>query len=113
MTKCCNYTAGMLREPIEVQEQVKTDIGGGATEISWATKFTTQAHMKPLSGNERLYAERLDAVTRNRLVMRYNSSLTESDRVVIRNMAYQIRFINNVEFRNRWLEVDLDGGQAT
>ncbi len=113
MSKCCQYMPGMLREPIEVQEQVETSIGGGATDITWQTKFTTQAHMKPLSGNERLYAERLDATTRNRLVMRYRPDLVESDRVVIRGRQFQIRFINNVEYRNRWLEVDLDGGQAT
>jgi len=113
MAKCCDITPGQLRESVTVEEQVKTDIGGGATEITWQTKFTTRGKFVPLSGGERLYAERLDAQTRNRLTIRYRADLLESDRVIVRGRAYQVRFINNIEFRNRWLEIDLDGGVAT
>lgn len=112
MAACCDYYAGMLREPVEIQELRTVDIGGGAVERTFLTKHTARGYMKPLSGGERLYAERLDAQTRNRLVIRYQAGITESDRVVIRGRAYQIRFISNVEFRNRWLEIDLDGGVA-
>jgi SPP1 family predicted phage head-tail adaptor len=112
MAKCCQYNAGQLREPVEFQEMQTVDIGGGATERQFVTKFTTRGYMKPMSGSERLYAERLDAQTRNRLVIRYRADVTESDRVIIRGRAYQVRFISNVEFRNRWLEIDLDGGVA-
>jgi len=113
MAKCCNFTAGMLREPVEIQSQETTSIGGGATELTYTNKANVRGHFKPMSGSERLYAERLDATTRNRLVIRYRSDLTESDRVIVRGKAYQIRFIENVEFRNRWLVIDLDGGVAT
>jgi SPP1 family predicted phage head-tail adaptor len=111
--KCCNIKAGMLREPVEFQSQVKTDIGGGATTITYIKRVSLRGHFKPMSGSERLYAERLDATTRNRLVIRYRSDLTESDRVIIRGRAYQIRSIINTEFRNKFLEIDLDGGVAT
>lgn len=113
MAKCCDYKAGMLREPVEIQSQTTVDIGGGATTLSYTNKANVRGHFKPMSGNERLYAERLDATTRNRLVIRYRSDLTDSDRVIIRDRAYQIRFIENVEFRDRWLILDLDGGVAT
>lgn len=112
MSKCCKYNAGQLREPVEFQKLIDFDVGGGATEQKFVEKFRARGHVKPLSGGERLYAERLDAQTRNRLVIRYREDVTESDRVVIRGRAYQIRFIANVEFRNRWLEIDLDGGAA-
>lgn len=110
--KCCDIKPAMLREPVEVQEIVTTDIGGGATERSFVTKFGTRGFFKPLSGGERLYADRLDAQTRNRLVIRYRPDVTESDRVIIRGRAYQIRFVENMEFRDRWLKLDLDGGVA-
>lgn len=113
MSKCCDYTAGMLREPVEIQEQSKSSIGGGATTVTYTNKANVRGFVKPLSGSERLYAERLDAQTRFRLVIRYRSDLLESDRVIIRDKAYQIRFINNLEFRDKWLEIDLDGGVAT
>ena len=102
----------MLREPVEFQELKVTPIGGGANEREFFPKLSTRGYMKPLSGGERLYAERLDAQTRNRLVVRYNPNITASDRVIIRDKAYQIRFISNVEFSNKWLEIDLDGGVA-
>lgn len=113
MTKCCDYKAGMLREPVRIQEQSRASIGGGASTVTYSTKVITRGHVKALSGGERLYAERLDAHTRLRLVIRYRSGITESDRVLIRDKAHQIRFINNVEFRDKWLEIDLDGGVAT
>ena len=103
----------MLRTPVEIQRQETVSIGGGATEISYVTYATTMGHMKPLSGNERLYAERLDAQTRNRLLIRYREGLVESDRVVIRGRAYNIRALINLEFRDRWWEIHLDGGVAT
>jgi len=46
-------------------------------------------------------------------VTRYFAGLVESDRVVIAGRRYNIVFINNVELRNRWVEIDLDGGVAT
>jgi len=110
--KCCDIKAGILREPVEFQSQVKTSIGGGATTITYTSKANVRGYFKPISGSERLYAERLDATTRNRLVIRYRTDLTESDRVIVRGRAYQIRFINNLEFRNKFLEIDLDGGVA-
>jgi len=111
--KCCNIKAGMLREPVEFQSQVITNVGGGASAITYTNRANVRGAFKPMSGSERLYAERLDATTRNRLVIRYRSDLTESDRVIIRGRAYQIRSIINTEFRNKFLEIDLDGGVAT
>mgnify|MGYP006433569677 CR=1 FL=1 len=110
--KCCDMKAGDLREPVEIQKQVKVDIGGGATSITWQKRLSTKGKMVPISGRERIHADRLDAVTKNRLIIRYTPEVVEADRAVIRGRAYQIRYINNLEFKNRWLEIDLDGGEA-
>ena len=110
--KCCNIKAGMLREPVEFQSQVITSVGGGASTITYTNRANVRGAFKPMSGSERLYAERLDATTRNRLIIRYRTDVKESDRVIVRSRAYQIRFINNLEFRNKFLEIDLDGGVA-
>jgi len=111
--KCCEYSPGLLREPVVFQRQAKVSIGGGATQVTYVDEFTVRAYMKPMSGYERMMAERLDAQTRNRLVIRFLPGLTESHRAVIRGKAYNIRAIMNPDFRNRWMEVDLDGGVAT
>jgi SPP1 family predicted phage head-tail adaptor len=111
--KCCDIKLGMLRTPVEIQRQQTVDLGGGATEITYSAIHTTMGYMKPISGNERLYAERVDAQTKNRLVIRYRADLTESDRLVMRGRAYNIRALINLEFRDRWWEIHLDGGVAT
>lgn len=111
--KCCDITAGMLREPIEIQQQSISVGVGGARDISYTKRADVRGMVKPLSGSERLYADRLDATTRYRVVIRYRSDIVESDRLIIRSKAYQIRFINNLEFRDKFLELDLDGGVAT
>jgi SPP1 family predicted phage head-tail adaptor len=103
----------MLREPITLQRQSTASIGGGATTVTYIDYGTDRAHIKSLSGGERMMAERLDATVRMRMVIRYRSDITESDRIIFRSKAYNIRYIDNVEFRNRWLVLDLDGGVAT
>lgn len=112
MAKCCDITAGMLREPVTFQRQVSTDVPGGGVEVSYVDDFDTRCRFVPLSGNETFYAMRIDAQTRNRLTIRYTANLTESHVAVVRGQRYNIRYINNVEFRNRWLILDVDGGVA-
>lgn len=111
--KCCEYTAGMLRHRVELQSQQKSGNGSGGFTRTWTTYATVRAAFKAKSGFERMQADRLDAQTKNEAVIRYRDDLTESDRVVFNGKAYNIRFINNVEFRNRWIVLDLDGGVAT
>jgi len=45
--------------------------------------------------------------------VRYFVGLRETDRVVIGGRRFDITFINDVELRGRWLEIDLSGGVAT
>ena len=112
--KCCDMNAGMLREPVEFQRAAKvSDDAGGYTE-AWAaiSGAADRAHVKAISGAERVYSERVEASTKWRITVRYFAGLLESDRVVIRDREYNIRFINNLELADRWLMIDLDGGVA-
>lgn len=113
--KCCDMTAGKLRTPVEFQRATKVSNGTGGYTETWAaiSGAATKAYAKALSGNERFASDRVEATTRWRIVVRYFSGLLESDRVEIDGREYNIRFINNVELRNKWLEIDLDGGVAT
>lgn len=113
MAKCCDYTSGMLREPVTFQLQKKDSIGGGATEISYDERFSTRCYFKFASGWERMHADRYDAGTKASIVIRYRDGLIESDRAIIRGRAYNIKFIDNIELRNKWLKIDLEGGVAT
>lgn len=109
---CDKYNSGMMREPIRVERKTRTSDGAGGYTETWAVLNSPFAYVKAVSGGERYASDRLEATTRWRVVIRYISGLRESDRIVIRSKNHNIRFINNVEMRDRWLEIDLDGGVA-
>lgn len=105
----------MLRTPCQFQRKTRTADGAGGWSEGWANiaGAATRCQFKALSGGERFQAQRAEATTRNRIVVRYFADLVETDRVVIGGRRYDVTFINNVEMRNRWLVIDLSGGVAT
>ena len=111
--KCCDMTAGKLKTPISFQRATKASDGSGGQTVQWDTFASTRCYFRSVSGMERVHSERLEATTRNRAVIRYRSDLSEGDRAIVRDRAYQIRFIDNIEMRDKWLQIDLDGGVAT
>ena len=113
--KCCNYHSGLLKHVVTFQRKARVRKATGGFTESWSTLSgaPTRGFMKPLSGSEAYQADRVEAKTRNRLVVRYFSGLTEEDRVSFNSRVYNIRYIQNPEFADRWLVIDLDGGAAT
>lgn len=113
--KCCDYTAGMLKEPVTFQRETLVSDGAGGTTSTWATisGAPTRGFLKAMSGSERWASARVEANVTLRLVVRYFAGLREGDRVQVRGEAANIRFINNVEFADKWLEIDLQAGVAT
>lgn len=111
--KCCEITAGMLREPVTVHRQVSASDGMGGQAIQWVDLLTASASVIPLSGREAVQAMQLQASVTHRVTMRYRADLTPADRIIVRGKPMQIRAIINVEMRNRWLELICDDGVAT
>lgn len=113
--KCCDYSAGMLREPVTFERRaLATDNAGGFTE-TWAAipGAPTRAFARAPSGSERYSSDRVEAIGRVKLTVRYFAGLSERDAVTIRGVRHNIRFINNVEFRDLWLEIDAERGVAS
>lgn len=112
--KCCDLNSGKLKEPVTFQRKTLTSDGAGGMTQTWTTisAAPTRAYVLPVSGSERYASDRVEATVRLRLVVRYTSGLLESDRVQIRNRIHNIRFIDNIEFANKWLQIDVDGGVA-
>jgi SPP1 family predicted phage head-tail adaptor len=113
--KCCEINAGMLREPVTFQRMTRTSDGAGGQTQSWATVSgaPTRAYVRVASGREQYSHDRVEAVVKLKLTTRYTTAITESDRVLIRGKAHNIKLLNNLEFRNQWLEIGVDGGVAS
>lgn len=112
MVKCCDINAGMLRTSITVERDGRTSDGAGGYTDAWATLSGAprRANVKFKSGNERQLAARTDAVAGYKVTMRYFSGLQERDRIVIKGRAHNIRAIDNVEMRDKWLIVHTELG---
>jgi SPP1 family predicted phage head-tail adaptor len=110
--KCCDIHAGMLRRPVEFQRTGKQSDGAGGFFDAWGPidGAPTRAKVVAASGSERFASGRVEAISRHRVTVRYAADLTERDAVVFGGKRYNIRFINNVEQRNRWMIIDVDGG---
>lgn len=113
--KCCDISAGMLNTLISIERPTKVDDGAGGYTETWARVrgSAKRAFVKSFSGSERWASERVEARTALRIVCRYTDNILQTDRVVIRNKRYDIVSINNVEFADKWLEIDLAGGVPT
>lgn len=113
--KCCDYNAGMLKEPLTFQRVTRaSDSAGGFTE-AWAKIVGSpeRGHVRSASGGERFGADRVEGTARLRVTVRYTDKISERDAVLIRGVRHNIRFINNVEFADKWLEIDVERGVAT
>ena len=112
---CCKYSAGKLKEPLTFQRMgAATNVDGNVVAAAWATiaGAPTKGMVRPLSGYEASQAQRLSAEVKLMLVVRYTASLREADSVLIRGLRHNIRYIKNVDFDNKFLEIDVQGGVA-
>jgi SPP1 family predicted phage head-tail adaptor len=104
----------MLRTPVTFQRKTRTPNGSGGWSETWGaiSGSAARASVKGLSGFERIQSDRVNAETKERIVCRYFAGLRPDDRVIIEGRAHNITYINDVERRKRWLEIDVSGGVA-
>lgn len=111
--KCCDLSAGGLREPLVFQRRQTQSDGMGGQDLDWVDLFSTNGDVRPLSGREALTGMQREASVSHRIFIRYRDGLLPSDRIVMRGNPMQIIAIINVEMRNRWLELQCLQGVAT
>lgn len=111
--QCCDITPGMLRHTVTVQRATLSVNGSGGRSKTWATIHTIRAGAVNKGGLERVTADRVDASRRVEFTCRYSANIQEGDRIVFNGLAHNIRYIDNVEYRNRWLIINCDQGVAT
>jgi SPP1 family predicted phage head-tail adaptor len=111
--KCCEMTAAMLRQKVQIQRLNKAGDGAGGWEKSWSSIGWTFAYMRATGGGERFFADRLNMEIRYKATIRYRADLLPSDRILFEGKAYQIRSIIDIEFKKKWLELSLEEGVAS
>lgn len=115
MSLCCDYNAGMLTQVVSFERMTLVSDGAGGQTQTWTaiSGAPTRAHVKAVSGSERFNFNRINADIRYKITCRYSSALRESDSVVFRGIRHNIRFIDNVEMADKWLEMAVEAGVAS
>jgi SPP1 family predicted phage head-tail adaptor len=114
MTKCCDITAGILKTSIEIQKQDRTSDGSGGYISTWSARAQTpkRAKVEFKNGREIWNGERIEATSSFKMTMRFSAAVTESDRIIVKGRAHNIRSINNIEMQDRWMIIQCDLGVA-
>jgi SPP1 family predicted phage head-tail adaptor len=110
--KCCDISAGKLRNKISIQRKTRTPDGGGGWSDTWAEIHNISAYIKPVSGNEVFVAMRIQASITHDIMIRYLDDVKASDRIVFKERLFNIQSVINIEERNRWLQMRCEEGVA-
>ena len=111
--KCCDLTAGKLRQSVSLQRQESAPDGAGGWTTEWVEYATVRAHLEALSSRERMEADRLDNPVRYRGYIRWRDDVHPNHRVLFRGRAYNIEGAYDPDLRRRYLQLDLQQGVAT
>lgn len=111
--KCCDITAGKLKNRITLQELVIVEDGSGGQTRTWKTIQSVWAALRQTGGGESYQNDRLTATANFKATIRYRADISPVNRIVFRGLAYQIRSVDNLEFANKWLDLTLESGVAT
>ena len=110
---CCNdIKPGTFRHTIIIERMTKTPDGSGGNTVVWNTHKTLRSKISPISGRERVYAQRLEANVTHRILLRYVSDILPADRINYNGRYFQIRALLNLEEASRYLEISAEEGVA-
>ena len=111
--KCCDITAGKLRHNVIWQEKIQTPDGGGGFTYTTSDVVTVRAFIKPVSTNERFFAQRIESDISHKIYIRYRTDISPDMRINYGGRLFQVKGIMNIEEQNKWLEVSAVEGEAT
>ncbi len=96
---------GSLRHRVTVRANTPTTVRGVRSD-SWADEATIWAKVEPLGVKELVDAEQVEGMASHRVTMRYRSdlSVTNDKRITIDSVEYDIRWVRNLDLRDKWVE---------
>jgi len=101
-----------MRFEIELQKPTNTrDAGGGITE-AYTTLSNLYANIETTRGNETLRQGQVQEKTTHIFTIRYRRDIGTNYRIRYDSDNYNIKYIKNLDNRNRYLEVECERGVA-
>ena len=94
---------GALRHRVKIEAPTHTPTdGGGALEV-WGVVAVVSAEIKPLSGREVFEGDRMLSRDQFDIRIRFRDDVTAAMRIVFGGRVFDIRHVEDVEMRGRWL----------
>lgn len=100
--------AGRLRHKVVFERYTETENDFGEPVQTWTTLHECAAGIEPISGGEKQAVYYTQADANVRIVTRYSSELStlnRADRVRHGTTIYDIKFVNNIDMRNKELHI--------
>lgn len=111
--KCCQLSAGKLRNTIIFETPTLTPDGYSGSSVDWSNFAVIRSMIKPVTGSERWQSQRLETNITHRIFIRYRAGLNTEMRINYNGRLMQIEAILNIEERNKWFEIHATEGEAT
>ena len=96
---------GDLKHKIIIQQCTVTINSNGVEEEIWTDFQTHWSAVSNLHGRELFQAMQIQKEKTVKFTIRYTNSIDESMRIVFQDHFYNILFIDNIKYGNRWLEI--------
>jgi SPP1 family predicted phage head-tail adaptor len=97
--------AGALKNLVSLQSASSTQGSTGEESQTWSTYATAWASISPMAGRELEHASQVFASANYKIIIRHNSSVTPSHRVLWGTRIFEINAVLNVLERNREMEL--------
>jgi SPP1 family predicted phage head-tail adaptor len=94
-----------LRYKITIQKYTVSTNENGFEEEVWQDFITCKAKVENLHGREFFQAAELQAEKTVKFTTRYLKNIDESMRIKFREKYYNITFIDNIKYGNRYMEI--------
>jgi len=106
--------AGKLRHVISIEQPAETkSLSGGITNAPWSTFVAgLRAEIEDLGGSEKSTGDNFTALSTHKITIRYYPGITTKMRVNFKGRYFDILDGNNVENRNRELDLMCREGRS-
>ena len=110
--KCCQYTAGMLREVVSIEAKTRTADGMGGFTVAWAavSGAPTRAMISAAPGSERWGYMRQTPGNSYKMITRHFDGATAAQRIIWKTKEYGVLGVVDPDGRGDWLEWRLSDG---
>ena len=95
MSEKSSTLIGKMRHRIKFQSLTLASDGQGGSVETWVDFAEVWAHVKPTTGKERIYAQRVEDIQDQTIIIRYLAGINTTMRIIFEGRILQIKDITN------------------